>query len=251
MIYLTLFLLVLLLLICGYQGWKIFLSLASSFVVLLALIMLIADEFPPVLVGVLLTIGLTCLAIYPNTKNPQVQKTALVTTLIMLAVVLLVTLVVVQLSFSHGFSVEDTEEIEQFVLGVGISFPQIQVVVVLISALGAIAEASIAVSSGVWEIVRYQPDIKEHQLFKAGLAIGQKNIATALNTLLFSFFGSYLTLWLWFVQLNYSWQKIVNNAIFIAAVLELLISFLGVIGAVYLTNYYILWQRRHHKASTD
>ncbi|UQS84283.1 YibE/F family protein [Bombilactobacillus thymidiniphilus] len=244
MIVLTLCLLVALLIVCGRRGWQIFSSLAGSFLVLLVLIMLIADEFNPLIVTILLAIGLVFLAIYPNTDNQQVKQTATVTTLIMLGLVLLMTLIVVHFSFSQGFSIEDTDEIEQFILTVSVSFPKIQVAVMVLSALGAIAEASIAVSSGVWEIVKYQPDISESNLWQAGLAIGQKIIATSLNTLLFGFFGSYLTLGLWFIQLNYSWTKIFNNAIFVSALLELMISFLGVVGAIYLANYYILRQRR-------
>ncbi|UQS82095.1 YibE/F family protein [Bombilactobacillus folatiphilus] len=247
MIYLTGILLALLVLICGRQGLRIFGSLGAGFLCLLILIMLISDEFNPIVVGILFVIGLAFLAIYPNTQNPLVQKTAIVATLSMLLVVFGLTLLAVHFSFSHGFTTEDTEEIEQFVLEVGISFPQIQVVVILISSLGAIAEASIAVSSGVWEIVEQQPQIAAKQLWHAGLEIGRKNIATALNTLLSSFFGSYLTLGLWFIQLHYSLAKIFNNALLVNAALELMVSFGGVLGAVYLSIYYIGHQRRKVK----
>ncbi|MCO6543797.1 MAG: YibE/F family protein [Lactobacillus sp.] len=241
---LTSILLLALILVVGKQGLKIFLSLVGGFVVLMLVIMLIADEFNPLIVGSVFAVGLVFLAIYPHTQNQQIRQSAIVSTLIVLVVILGMAIVAVRFSFSQGFSIEDTDEIEQFILPVGVSFPQIQVVVLLFSTLGAIAEASIAVSSGVWEIVAYQPQISKQQLLHAGQEIGRKNIATALNTLLFGFFGSYLTLGLWMIQLHYSLVKVMNNAILVSAILELLLGILGVIMVVFVTNYYIIWQRQ-------
>ncbi|NVY96543.1 YibE/F family protein [Lactobacillus sp. DCY120] len=244
MLILTLILLVLLILVCGRQGWIIFLSLAGSFLVLLVVMMLIADQFPALIVGVLAAIALVYLAIYPNTQNPATRKTAIWGTLIVLAGLLVLAEILINLAFGHGFALEDTDEIEQFVLAVGVSFPQIQVVVTLFSSLGAVAEASIAVSSGIWEIVDQQPQISPARLWRAGLAIGFKNISTAINTLLFGFFGSYLTLGLWFLQLHYSVAEIFNNTILATAVVELLLAVLGIIATIFLTNYLVRWQRR-------
>lgn len=244
MIALTGVLFVLLLLVCGKHGITIFASLVGSFIGLLAVMMLIADEFNPIVVGLLFSVGLLALAIYPNTKNPHIQHAAFFSSLMVIGALFLVIWGLVHFSYSHGFSVEDTEDIEQFITSVGISFPEIQMVVMLFSSLGAISEASIAISSGVYEILKYDPKIPNNQLFYAGMSIGYKNISTALNTLLFGFFGSYLSLGLWFIQLHYSWHKVINNAIFVSAILELLVSFLGVILVMFVTNLYILGKRK-------
>lgn len=249
--YLTLVLLVALVMVAGKRGVIIFSSLAGSFLLLLTLIMLIADEFNPLIVGIIFAIILVFLAIYPQTQNPQVRQSALVSTLLVLVGLFLLVLLLVPCTASQGFSLEDTEEIEQFVLSVGVSFPQIQMVVILLSSLGAVAEASIAVSSGIWEIIAYQPQISVHNLWQAGLEIGRKNIATALNTLLFGFFGSYLTLGLWLIQLHYSLVTIFNNGILVTAVVGLLLGILGVIVVVLITNCYILWYYQHHKLVSD
>ncbi|MBA1393209.1 YibE/F family protein, partial [Lactobacillus sp. XV13L] len=248
MIWLTVTLFILLVLVAGRKGINIFISLGGSFLALMAVMMLIADEFNPLVVGILFAVGLVFLAIYPNTSNGHIRQSALASSLLVLLGLLAITLVAVHFSFIQGFSIEDTDEIEQFLLPIGISFPQIQVVVLLFSALGAVAEASIAISSGVWEIILYQPQISDQQLLHAGLEIGRKNIATALNTLLFGFFGSYLTLGLWLIQLHYTPVTILNNAILGSAVLELLLGSLGVIAVAFLTNYYIIWQRHHDKS---
>ena len=248
--YLTLVLLVALVMVAGKRGVVIFSSLTGSFLLLLTLIMLIADEFNPLIVGIIFAVLLVFLAIYPQTKSPQVRRSALVSTLLVLIGLFLLVLLLVPYTSSQGFSLEDTEEIEQFVLSVGVSFPQIQMVVILLSSLGAVAEASIAVSSGIWEIIAYQ-QISVHNLWQAGLEIGRKNIATALNTLLFGFFGSYLTLGLWLIQLHYSLVTIFNNGILVTAIVGLLLGILGVIAVVLITNCYILWYYQHHKLTAD
>lgn len=245
MIYLTGLLLLLLWLVCGRHGWVIFGSLVGSFVTLMLLVMLIADEFNPVVVGVILAVVLVYWAIYPNTPNPQVRRTALICTLMTLLLLLALAFVFIYGTFSYGFASEDTEEIEQFVTSIGISFPQIQVIVVLLSSLGAVAEASIAISAGMWELISYQPQISARRLWAAGLSLSRKNLITAFNTLLFGFFGSYLTLGLWFLQLHYAPVKIINNVIVSTAVVELVLAFGGILLVMLLVNGYIIWQRRH------
>ena len=110
MIYLTGLLLLLLWLVCGRHGWVIFGSLAGSFITLMLLVMLIADEFNPVVVGVILAVVLVYWAIYPNTPNPQVRRTALVCTLMTLLLLLALAIVFIYGTFSYGFASEDTEE---------------------------------------------------------------------------------------------------------------------------------------------
>lgn len=249
--YLTLILLIALVIVAGKRGLIIFCSLAGSFLLLLILIMLIADEFSPLIVGFLFAVLLVFLSIYPNTPNLQVRRSALTSTLVVLIGLFLLVIILVPYVSSQGFSLEDTEEIEQFVLPVGVSFPQIQMVVILLSSLGAVAEASIAVSSGIWEIIAYQSQISIHNLWQAGSEIGRKNIATAINTLLFGFFGSYLTLSLWLIQLHYSLVTIFNNGIFVTAILGLLLGILGVIAVVLITNCYILWYYKRRKLAAD
>ncbi|UTC06652.1 hypothetical protein A4W77_00695 [Latilactobacillus curvatus] len=244
MMLLTGILLILLVLVCGLQGLTIFFSLGLNFVVIILALVLVAGGFEPLIVSGLLSLILLATSIFMNTKQPLTAKTAFVTSLIVVVGLLIIIVPLSQLAATYGFGAEDAEEIEGFGLAIGLSFQKISIMMIILGSLGAIAETSIAVASGLVEILEYDAQMGSKQLFKAGIAIGEKIIATAFNTLFFSFFGSFLSLTMWFIQLGYPISKIVNHKILIGEGLALLIGVIGVIATVPLTSWILNYFRK-------
>ncbi|AXN36630.1 YibE/F family protein [Latilactobacillus curvatus] len=244
MMLLTGILLILLVLVCGWQGLTIFFSLGLNFVVIILALVLVAGGFEPLIVSGLLSLILLATSIFMNTKQPLTAKTAFVTSLIVVVGLLIIIVPLSQLAATYGFGAEDAEEIEGFGLAIGLSFQKISIMMIILGSLGAIAETSIAVASGLVEILEYDAQMGPKQLFKAGIAIGEKIIATAFNTLFFSFFGSFLSLTMWFIQLGYPISKIVNHKILIGEGLALLIGVIGVIATVPLTSWLLNYFRK-------
>ena len=244
MMLLTGILLILLVLVCGWQGLTIFFSLGLNFVVIILALVLVAGGFEPLIVSGLLSLILLATSIFMNTKQPLTAKTAFVTSLIVVLGLLIIIVPLSQLAATYGFGAEDAEEIEGFGLAIGLSFQKISIMMIILGSLGAIAETSIAVASGLVEILEYDAQMGPKQLFKAGIAIGEKIIATAFNTLFFSFFGSFLSLTMWFIQLGYPISKIVNHKILIGKGLALLIGVIGVIATVPLTSWLLNYFRK-------
>lgn len=244
MMLLTGILLILLVLVCGWQGLTIFFSLGLNFVVIILALVLVAGGFEPLIVSGLLSLILLATSIFMNTKQPLTAKTAFVTSLIVVLGLLIIIVPLSQLAATYGFGAEDAEEIEGFGLAIGLSFQKISIMMIILGSLGAIAETSIAVASGLVEILEYDAQMGPKQLFKAGIAIGEKIIATAFNTLFFSFFGSFLSLTMWFIQLGYPISKIVNHKILIGEGLALLIGVIGVIATVPLTSWLLNYFRK-------
>ena len=244
MMLLTGILLILLVLVCGWQGLTIFFSLGLNFVVIILALVLVAGGFEPLIARGLLSLILLATSIFMNTKQPLTAKTAFVTSLIVVVGLLIIIVPLSQLAATYGFGAEDAEEIEGFGLAIGLSFQKISIMMIILGSLGAIAETSIAVASGLVEILEYDAQMGSKQLFKAGIAIGEKIIATAFNTLFFSFFGSFLSLTMWFIQLGYPISKIVNHKILIGEGLALLIGVIGVIATVPLTSWLLNYFRK-------
>ena len=244
MMLLTGILLILLVLVCGWQGLTIFFSLGLNFVVIILALVLVAGGFEPLIVSGLLSLILLATSIFMNTKQPLTAKTAFVTSLIVVVGLLIIIVPLSQLAATYGFGAEDAEEIEGIGLAIGLSFQKISIMMIILGSLGAIAETSIAVASGLVEILEYDAQMGSKQLFKAGIAIGEKIIATAFNTLFFSFFGSFLSLTMWFIQLGYPISKIVNHKILIGEGLALLIGVIGVIATVPLTSWLLNYFRK-------
>lgn len=118
----------------------------------------------------------------------------------------------------------------------GLSYPLIAVTVAIFSALGAIAEAAVAMSSGLLEIIKHNPQVDQAQLLKSGSAIGRDVVGTAMNTILFGMFGSFLALFLWYYRLNYSIGEVLNENLFVNEALIIMYSLFGVLLTVPLSS---------------
>lgn len=101
-----------------------------------------------------------------------------------------------------------------------------------------------AISSGLTEILENHPERTNRQLIHSGMAIGQQIIGTTFNTLFFGFFGGFLALFIWFLGLHYSFGAIMNNKIFVAEMIEILIAFIGVLITVPMTAWVMTKRRK-------
>lgn len=143
---------------------------------------------------------------------------------------------------------EDSEELEGLSTYVGINFTKVAIATAILSSLGAVAEAAIAISSGLDEIVTQHKEITSSQLFLDGTIIGKQIIGTAVNTLFFGFFGSSMALFIWFYGLNYSFGEILNDKVFAAELIAIVISLIGVVTTIPITTWIMSFKlKRLHK----
>lgn len=121
----------------------------------------------------------------------------------------------------------------------GLSYPMIAVAVAIFSSLGAIAEAAVAMSSGLLEIKKHNPNISRMNLIASGNRIGRDVLGTAMNTILFGMFGSFLSLFLWYFRLNYSMGEVLNEKLFVNEALIIMYSLIGVLLTVPLSTIFL------------
>ena len=227
---LGLVLMILMILVGGKQGWTSFLSLLLNFGFLYFAIVLIAFH-------VTLTTGTIILAvtIFMGEDDLKTTVTAFYASLIVMGILLLLIIGVEHWAMVQGFGPEDSEDLEGMSILIGISYLKVAVTTTILSTLGAIAEAAMAVAAGLTEVLNAHPDISTAQIMKSGMAIGGQIIGTTFNTLFFGFFGGFLTLFIWFAGLHYSFGTIMNNKIFVAEMIMVLTSFIGVLLTVPIT----------------
>lgn len=240
---LLLVLMTLMILVGGRQGWSAFWGLICNFCFLFLGIALMAFHMSPLIV--LLIIGATVLAVTIFTGNDQsiVTITAFWSSLIILLIICLLILLINHIAMIQGFGPEESNELAGYSTTIGINFSQVAISSMTISSLGAIAEASIAISTGLHEVLTQHPDLNSRQLMISGYHIGQQIIGTTLNTLFFGLFGSALSLFIWFSQFHYSFTTIINNQILCQSLIEILVSFLGVLLVIPVTTIMAI---RHH-----
>ena len=158
-------------------------------------------------------------------------------TLISLAIVVVVMVPFIKLVGIQGFSPEQSEEIEAFNLLIGVNFESIVISTMILSTLGAIAEAAIAIASGLDEIIEQQPDITYQALYTSGRNIGLQIMGMTFNTLFFGMFGGELALFILLYKLDATFGYYLNSKIFVAESMEVLFSSISIILVIWITTY--------------
>lgn len=241
---LGLVLLALMVLVGGKQGWTAFLSLLLNFGFLYFAIVLIAFHVPPLFVTITTGVIILAVTIFMGEDDLRTTVTAFYASLIVTAVLVGLIFLVEHWALVQGFGTEDSDDLEGMSILIGISYFKVLITVTTLSTLGAIAEAAMAIAAGLTEILTTHLDTSDRQLLHSGMAIGRQIIGTTFNTLFFGFFGGFLALFIWFAGLHYSLGTIMNNKIFVAEMIEILISFLGVLLTVP-TTAWIMTKRRN------
>lgn len=223
---------ILLIVVGGKQGAQALFGLLFNFFLLFLAITLIAWGFSPLIIIVVVGVVMLAVTIFLSDDNDQITRVAFLASVLVMVVLLLLIVPVESWAHVQGFAVEDSEELEGLSLTIGLNFLQISMVAAILSTLGAIAEAAMAIAAGMQELLQDNPTIPTQKLFGHGMNIGRQIIATAINTLLFGFIGSFLGLSIWFMKLNYGFGAVINSKIFGAELLMLLFSMIAVILAV-------------------
>lgn len=240
---LGLVLLCVMVLVGGKQGWRSFLSLLLNFGFLFFAIVLIELHVPPMFVTITTGVIILAITIFMGEDDLRTTVTAFYSSLIVLALLIFLIVFISHWAMVQGFGAEDSDDLEGMSILIGISYLKVSVTAIVISTLGAIAEAAMAISAGLTEILETHPQISNSRLIEGGMGIGRQIIGTTLNTLFFGFFGGFLSLFIWFAGLHYSFGMIFNNKIFVAELIEILISFLGVLLTVPITSLVMVRRR--------
>ncbi|KRL20544.1 YibE/F family protein [Lentilactobacillus kisonensis] len=230
-------LLLLMIVVGGKQGITSFLSMVVNFGILFFSIVLIAFHMPPIIVTVVASVILLSITIFWSSASDNASTTAFQAACIILILLVAIIIPLEYWAQVGGFGLEDSEELEGLSIYVGIDFTKIAIATAILSSLGAIAEAAIAIASGLDEIITQHDKIRSEALFADGVFIGKQIIGTAVNTLFFGFFGSSMALFIWFYGLNYSFGEILNDKVFAAELIAIIISLIGVVLTIPITTW--------------
>lgn len=106
---------------------------------------------------------------------------------------------------------------------------------VIISALGAVMDVAMSISSAVEELKRVNPALSGPQLLKSGMNIGRDMVGTMTNTLILAILGSGLGLIVYIYSLGLSPRQLMSSAFMSLEAISAVASSIGVMLAVPLT----------------
>ncbi|MBZ2406587.1 MAG: YibE/F family protein [Liquorilactobacillus hordei] len=219
----------------GKRGVSAFFTLIVNFGLLFLTVILIAGGFPPIFVMMFTGVTILAIIIYVGNNNETQTNTAFIATLLVLAVMLILIVPMNYLMQIYGFSNEQSEEIEAFNVAIGVNFASIAIATTILSTLGAIAEAAIAVASGMEEIIEQGAAKTVQELRTSGRNIGLQIMGMTFNTLFFGMFGGNLALFVLISKLDASFGYYANSKIFASETMLVIYAAISVVLVIWVT----------------
>ena len=112
---------------------------------------------------------------------------------------------------------------------------------VILSALGAVMDVAMSLSSALSEVHAADPALGRRALFRSGMNIGRDMVVTMTNTLILAFLGGGLTLTLYIYTLGLSAHQLLSSAYLSVEVMTAVSSSIGVILSVPITALISAW----------
>lgn len=136
----------------------------------------------------------------------------------------------------NGMRIPDAEALLQLQqTGTPIGIKGLLVGGVIISALGAVMDVAMSISSSLTEVHLANPALTRQELIRSGMNIGRDMVGTMTNTLILALLGSSLVLILYLYSLGLSSNQLISSSYLAIEVVSSISSSIGVILAVPLT----------------
>ncbi|MFD1466168.1 YibE/F family protein [Lapidilactobacillus mulanensis] len=236
MLALLLVLFLLMIVVGGRAGVKSYLSIVINFM-LVFLVALLISWGANIWLTAACFIPLKLLTIiYLGTHDTKIADHAFLSSFSVTAIIVVIILIFNHFAQAFGIGDQAGEDLIGLSDAPGISFAAIGVVVAIFSTLGAISEAAVAESAGLLELKNSNETISSANFYQSGLNIGEDILGTAVNTILFGFFGSFLALFIWYSRLHYTIPQILNDKLFVQEFVIMIYSIIGVLLVIPLTT---------------
>jgi uncharacterized membrane protein len=106
---------------------------------------------------------------------------------------------------------------------------------IAISALGAVMDVTMGISSAMCEVSAANESLSMWQLFRSGMNIGRDMVGTMTNTLILAFLGSSFTLILYLYSIGLQPWQLISSALLSTEVVSSVSGSIGVILSIPLT----------------
>ena len=107
---------------------------------------------------------------------------------------------------------------------------------IIIGVLGILDDITISQSAIVFQLKKANPQLKQGELFKKAMEIGQDHISSMVNTLVLVYTGAALPLLLLFINNPHPFSEIINYEIIADEIVRTLVGSIGLVLAVPITT---------------
>ena len=224
-------------LVGGKTGLKSILGLALTVAMLLLVFLpLLMKGWQPIPTAFLLCslVAIACFVILGGCSKKI--ACACMGTIAGMALAMLFGILAQKLLHIDGLRATDAEALLQLrQTGTPVHIRGLLVAGVIISALGAVMDVAMSVSSAIGELKAVNPELTARALWRSGMHIGRYMVGTMTNTLILAILGSSTVLILYLYSLDLSWHQLMSSSYIGMEIISSVSSAIGVILAVPLT----------------
>ena len=215
------------------QGLMAILGLVFTFIcIVFILIPLVLKGVPVLPVTLLIIAATTLLSFYLLGGIQNKTISAFLGTMAGVAVGALLVLIASKVAHINGFQMDDAESLFLIKAETNLHIKDLFVSGVLISAVGAIMDVAMTISSAVHEMRTVNPKIPKKSLFVSGMNIGRDAMGTMANTLILAFAGTSLNTMILIYSYGVTFRQLMNTDFIALEVLRAVAGSMGIIFTV-------------------
>ena len=218
-------------------GLKSIVGLALTFICLFAILIPLLLKGAPTILTTFLTcayIALVSFSILGGIHRKTIS--AFLGTIAGMLLAMVFALIIQRFAKIDGLRLEDSEPLLQLkYVGAVIKVRGLLAAGIIISALGAVMDVAMSISSSMEEVHAANPTLTRHEIFRSGMNIGRDMVGTMTNTLILAFLGSEFTLMIFFFARELTFYHLLSTAFIALETISGISASIGMVLAIPLT----------------
>lgn len=231
-------------LIGGKKGLASVIGLGFTILCILFLFLpMIYKGISPIWSAVLVVILTTVATMYLVGGISRKTMTAILGTVSGVLISALFAMLFCKMTNISGYNVSDIEDLIYIRDQTGIKVGELLFSGILISALGAVMDVAMSISSTIEEIHCQNSELTIKELFQSGMNVGKDMMGTMSNTLILAFAGGSINTLVFIFAYNYEYLQVVNMYAIGIEIIQGIASSMGVILTVPITSFLAAWKQ--------
>lgn len=219
----------LLILVAGKNGIMAIFSFAITVLsIWKILVPLYLKGYPPIGIGIGITLFLTCIIIFFVYGLDRRTITASLGALLGILTTCILGMLFTDIFKIHGAVMPDSESL-LYSGYQNLNLTQIFMSSIFIGASGAMMDLSVDITSAVYEVIEKKPEIAWKEAAMSGMNVGRAAMGTMTTTLLLAYSGGYITLLMVFMAQGTPISHILNYKYVAAEILDTVVGSFGLV----------------------
>jgi len=223
-------------LIGRWRGLSSLLGMGGSFFIIFSFILpKILAGGNPIQIAIIGSLFIIPLTFYLSHGFNKKTTVAIIGTLIALVITGILANVFVEISKLTGFASENAAFL-QVARGGTVNIRGLLLAGIIIGVLGVLDDITVSQSAVIFQLKKANPKLKQFDLYKKAMDVGQDHISSMVNTLILVYTGAAMPLLLLFINNPHPFSEVINYEIVADEIVRTLVGSIGLILAVPITT---------------